>query len=178
MRSAAHARKTVICGSTGCSRSRQKAALTELLDALARTANESATSESTLQDCLERICDYGQWMLGRIGTFAPGQPKGVPQSSIWNCAQPARFDEFIRISNSLDHSLPSARFTDLALREKKAVWASDFLAVSESGRLASAEKFGIRCGFVFPVVVGGEANGYWQMMGAHHKATVSVDEWR
>lgn len=28
------------------------------------------------------------------------------------------------------------------------------------------------------VVVGGEANGYWQMMGAHHKATVSVDEWR
>jgi hypothetical protein len=28
------------------------------------------------------------------------------------------------------------------------------------------------------VVVGGEANGYWQMMGAHHKATVSVDAWR
>lgn len=28
------------------------------------------------------------------------------------------------------------------------------------------------------VVVGGETNGYWQMMGAHHKATVSVDEWR
>lgn len=28
------------------------------------------------------------------------------------------------------------------------------------------------------VVVGGEANGYWQVMGAHHKATVSVDEWR
>jgi hypothetical protein len=28
------------------------------------------------------------------------------------------------------------------------------------------------------VVVGGEANGYWQMMGAHHKATVSVDSWR
>lgn len=28
------------------------------------------------------------------------------------------------------------------------------------------------------VVVGGEANGYWQMMGAHHKATVSVDPWR
>lgn len=28
------------------------------------------------------------------------------------------------------------------------------------------------------VVTGGEANGYWQMMGAHHKATVSVDAWR
>ncbi len=28
------------------------------------------------------------------------------------------------------------------------------------------------------VVTGGEANGYWQIMGAHHRATVSVDAWR
>ncbi len=28
------------------------------------------------------------------------------------------------------------------------------------------------------VVVGGEANGYWQMMGAKHRATVSIDDWR
>ena len=28
------------------------------------------------------------------------------------------------------------------------------------------------------VVVGGETNGYWQMMGARHMATVSVDAWR
>ncbi len=28
------------------------------------------------------------------------------------------------------------------------------------------------------VVVGGESNGYWQMMGARHMATVSVDAWR
>ncbi|MDB5860814.1 MAG: hypothetical protein JWQ76_4503 [Ramlibacter sp.] len=28
------------------------------------------------------------------------------------------------------------------------------------------------------VVTGGEANGYWQMYGARHKATVSIDEWR
>lgn len=28
------------------------------------------------------------------------------------------------------------------------------------------------------VVVGGEANGYWQIMGARHRATVSIDAWR
>jgi hypothetical protein len=28
------------------------------------------------------------------------------------------------------------------------------------------------------VVVGGEANGYWQIMGAKHRATVSIDDWR
>jgi hypothetical protein len=28
------------------------------------------------------------------------------------------------------------------------------------------------------VVVGGESNGYWQIMGARHRATVSIDDWR
>jgi hypothetical protein len=28
------------------------------------------------------------------------------------------------------------------------------------------------------VVVGGETNGYWQIMGAGNRATVSVDDWR
>jgi len=28
------------------------------------------------------------------------------------------------------------------------------------------------------VVVGGEANGYWQIMGAHLRASVSIDDWR
>ena len=28
------------------------------------------------------------------------------------------------------------------------------------------------------IVVGGEANGYWQIMGANYRRTVSVDEWR
>ncbi|GGH36773.1 UGSC family (seleno)protein [Microbacterium album] len=28
------------------------------------------------------------------------------------------------------------------------------------------------------IVVGGETNGYWQIMGARHTATVSVDDWR
>jgi hypothetical protein len=28
------------------------------------------------------------------------------------------------------------------------------------------------------VVVGGETNGYWRIMGANYRGTVSVDEWR
>ena len=28
------------------------------------------------------------------------------------------------------------------------------------------------------VVVGGETNGYWRIMGAKHRATVSIDDWR
>ena len=28
------------------------------------------------------------------------------------------------------------------------------------------------------VVVGGETNGYWQIMGATYRTTVSIDKWR
>ena len=28
------------------------------------------------------------------------------------------------------------------------------------------------------VVVGGEANGYWQIMGANYRKSVSIDDWR
>ena len=28
------------------------------------------------------------------------------------------------------------------------------------------------------VVVGGETNGYWRIMGCNYQKTVSVDEWR
>ena len=28
------------------------------------------------------------------------------------------------------------------------------------------------------VVVGGETNGYWRIMGANYRKTVSVDDWR
>jgi len=28
------------------------------------------------------------------------------------------------------------------------------------------------------VVVGGETNGYWRIMGCNYQATASVDEWR
>ena len=145
---------------------RQKAALAELLEALAREANEAATPEAAMQSCLERICDYGHWMLGRVGIFAPGQSKDVPQSSLWHCPQPARFDEFMRISNTFDHTPPSGKFTNIALREKKPVWVSDFLAVSGLGRLARAAEFGIRSGFVFPVVVGGEVSAFLEFFAA------------
>lgn len=28
------------------------------------------------------------------------------------------------------------------------------------------------------VVVGGETNGYWQIMGAKHRASIKIDDWR
>ena len=138
----------------------RKAELALLLETLARAANEATTPEEALQVCVARICDYGNWTLGRVGIFAPGRARGVPQSSIWHCSQPERFDEFMRISDSFDHTLSAGAFTTAALREKKPVWVSDLSGATGFGRLASAVKHDIQSGFVFPVVVGERAAAF------------------
>ena len=77
--------------------------------------------------------------------------------------------------------VPAGRYWDLQLvqnyRYPRATYGEEPLATKlkagpdELIRFFQEEEINI-------VVVGGEANGYWQIMGAHHKRSVSVDEWR
>jgi diguanylate cyclase (GGDEF)-like protein/PAS domain S-box-containing protein len=141
---------------------KHKAALTELMESLARAANEAATPEEALGACVARICSHGNWILGRVGTFALGQPKTFTRLSIWHGAQDARFEEFIGFSNNFDNTTLIGRFIHTAIREQRSVWVSDFSTVAATGfrRLALAAKSGLRSGFVFPVVVGKEVAAF------------------
>ena len=135
----------------------RKAAITRLMESLARATNEATTPEDALKACLAQICDYGSWTLGRMGTFASGQRLGAPQSSVWHCPQAERFAGFVEISNRYAYTgRPSGQFVSEALRKRRAVWVSDLSTTPGFGRLAEAVKSGIRAGFVFPVVVGDE----------------------
>jgi diguanylate cyclase (GGDEF)-like protein/PAS domain S-box-containing protein len=135
----------------------RKAAITRLMESLARASNEATTPEDALKACLAHICDYGSWTLGRVGTFASGQRLGAPQSSVWHCPQAERFAGFVEISNRYAYTgRQSGQFVSEALRKRRAVWVSDLSTTPGFGRLAEAVKSGIRAGFVFPVVVGDE----------------------
>ena len=133
----------------------RKAELAHLLEALARAANEATTPEEALQACVARICNYGNWILGRVGIFPPGHANEVLQTSIWHCSRPPeQFEEFMRISKDYNHARPAGKFTTVALVEKRPVWIADFSKAQGLERLAAAAKYGIHSGFVFPVVVG------------------------
>jgi len=135
----------------------RKAAITRLMESLARASNEATTPEDALKACLAQICDYGGWTLGRVGTFASGQRLGAPQSSVWHSPQAERFAGFVEISNRYAYTgRLSGQFVSEALRKRRAVWVSDLSTTPGFGRLAEAVKSGIRAGFVFPVVVGDE----------------------
>jgi len=153
---------------------KHKAALIELLEALARATNEAATPEAGMRVCLERICKYGQWDLGHVGLYAPGQTEGIAPSSFWCCDDLLRFGEFIQSTETHFRGRSSGGFLNRAVRERRAVWVEDILVVDSpipkgQGRLRKAQDFGIRSAFVFPVFVGAEIAGFLEFFSTRKR---------
>jgi hypothetical protein len=77
--------------------------------------------------------------------------------------------------------MPAGRYWDLQLVQNYVYTRATFGESPKARYLESAPDAPVRMfeeKDIHVVVVGGEANGYWQMMGARHMATVAVDDWR
>jgi hypothetical protein len=77
--------------------------------------------------------------------------------------------------------MPAARYWDLQLIQNYVYTRATFGDSPKAKYLDVAPDAPVRMfeeEDINVVVTGGEANGYWQMYGARHKATVSVDAWR
>lgn len=78
-------------------------------------------------------------------------------------------------------TMPAARYWDLQLIQNYVYTRATFGESPKARYLNVAPDAPVRMfeeEDIHVVVTGGEANGYWQMMGARHKATVSIDDWR
>ncbi|HUX25049.1 MAG TPA: PAS domain S-box protein, partial [Burkholderiales bacterium] len=137
--------------------SKRKTALAQLLESLARAVNEAATPEEAMKICLSRLCDFGNWTLGRLASTAKwGGDPGIPHESVWYAADLARHAEFIRASRSVRALMDVGRFIHLVLHEKKPVWLPNITEAHGFARRAAALADGLRSAFAFPVVVQGE----------------------
>jgi PAS domain S-box-containing protein len=134
---------------------RRSAALAQLLESLARSANEAVTPEAAMGACLERICGYGRWVIGRVALYHAGHPKSAPWRSIWHTADPGRFAEVIEMSNV---HVPNSGgvLIGRALREQAGVWIEDLQRVAGFKRKLVLVKNGLRSAFAFPVIVQGD----------------------
>ncbi|MBI3067949.1 MAG: PAS domain S-box protein [Betaproteobacteria bacterium] len=139
---------------------RKQVALAQLLESLARVANEAATPEAAMQACLEHTCRHGGWVLAHVGTVTPGQVVGTAQHSVWHTPDPERFAEFIQHSNEVGHTGRRTRFVGKVLREKKPAWIADVSRMPGVSRLSYAAQAGIKAAFAFPVIMRDEAVAY------------------
>jgi len=142
----------------------RSAALAKLLELLAREANEALTPEAAMVTCLERICQYGHWVLGRVAFFEESEPKHAPSRSVWHVTDRGRFDNFIRISENLVPR-PEGMLVARALREHTAVWIEDIERGPAFGRQKSALEHGLRSAFAFPVIVRGNVVAVMEFHG-------------
>lgn len=138
----------------------RKARLSQLMESLARAANEAASAETAMQTCIRIICEYGNWTLGGVGTFAQGRADGIVQTTYWHTRDPGRFARFMHQSKRTDHTAAFGHFVGKVLREKGPVWLVDLSILPLSGRILSAAQAGLRCAFGFPVIVNGEVAAF------------------
>lgn len=93
------------------------------------------------------------------------------------------FDTKVKLIRWLHETaeMPAGRYWDLQLVQNYVYTRATFGESPKARYLESATDAPVRMfeeNDIHVVVVGGEANGYWQMMGARHMATVSIDDWR
>jgi PAS domain S-box-containing protein len=149
----------------------RKAALMQLLEALARSTNEANRPEAAMQACLDRICAYGNWQFGRFVLFAPGQTGGFAPTSLWHCENRAQYAEFVRLSEGISiNTRGIGQFVSRAIRERRAIWLEEFARVPDFGRRDIVDTFGLRAGFVFPVFVSGEIAGFVEFFATETRA--------
>jgi len=137
---------------------RHKTELAQLLEQLARAANEAVSPEAAMETCLARICEHGPWALGRVAVFRPEQSHVRPQRSQWFCTEPARFGNFMRFSDGFAHDSSTGQFIPVVLRDRIPVWLPELAVLDnpQSGRFVKAAEAGLKSAFAFPVIVGGE----------------------
>ncbi|MBI4194435.1 MAG: PAS domain S-box protein, partial [Betaproteobacteria bacterium] len=138
----------------------RKIALLELLETLARATNEATSPEVAMRTCLEQISAYASWSLGRVALLKAGSPVPVVQTSLWHGADSPRFAEFVRQSEDYDYTQASGKFASVVLREKRAVWITEFDKADARRRLLTAINAGLHSAFAFPIIVHGEVAAF------------------
>ena len=135
---------------------RRQIELTQLLEALARAANEARTPEEALQALFKLICAHGRWPIGHVVTFAPDSHGRVQKSSLWQLDDRKDFADIIEQAARFDYSTSKGTFLDIIFNQKKPAWIDDLCTVPVGPRGAALISKGVHAAFGFPVVVGDE----------------------
>jgi len=148
---------------------RRGAALAGLLESLARAANEAMTPEAAMTSCLELICTYGGWVLGRVALYGGGG-RTMPLRSLWHTLNRERFASFIRVRNE---RIPDPRgvFMGRVMREQAAVWVEDLEQAPNFNRGDAPADHGLRSAFGFPIVARGEMVAIIEMFSEEPRAS-------
>lgn len=145
---------------------RKKAQMTELLETLARTANEAPSPGAAIETSLQRIAEHGRWQLAHALIFKQGGGVRNHLLSLWNNADDPRFANFIRESEIHDYSDGEGHFLSRVISNKKPVWIENLDTVQHGSRISRVVATGMRNGFAFPIILRDEVVAVLEFFGS------------
>ena len=131
------------------------AASLEFLRRVTVAANQSQTLEEALSVCLEAICNYAGWSVGRVYLASPSGEEAL-STRIWHLADPERFASFGQVNGS-DAIARGVGLVGRVLASCQPAWSTDLTGKGEFDGAPAATAVGLRSGVAFPVQVGEEA---------------------
>ena len=133
---------------------KRDSALLELLEAVAKAANEGPTVVDAMQVCLHRICAHTGWPVGHALLLGDDQPQLV-SSGVWHLDDADRFAAFTAASTSLTFS-QGVGLPGRVLATGKPAMIPRLALDANFPRGRSAQEAGLQAAFAFPVMVESE----------------------
>ncbi|MBE7182980.1 MAG: GGDEF domain-containing protein [Methylobacterium mesophilicum] len=138
----------------------EKSRALELLEAIARTANEGQRVEKALRFAVEAICRHLGWQFGHVflapETACPeGEAKQLRGAGIWHAEDEKRIAPFL--AASLKKTIPLGKgLPGAVMASGQAQWMVDVVEDASFLRKEPARLAGLCSAFAFPVLVQSE----------------------
>jgi signal transduction histidine kinase len=132
---------------------REMVAMVVLLRKTAVAANEATSVDEALRFCLDEVRKFTGWPLGHVYDRAEDGSEKVVPSDLWSLDDPARFDDFMRVTKTMSF-VAGVGLPGQVLASGKPAWFADVARDSRAPRADTAKATGIGAGSAFPVLAG------------------------
>ncbi len=136
----------------------QAAAEVRLFHELASVASSRASSDDSLQQCLDMVCAYVGWPIGHLYVMASDASGELAPSNVWHLADPQAFEVFRSVTEQTRFT-PGIGLPGRVLSSGEPAWIPDVQEDENFPRAKLAEDIGVRGAFAFPVQVGSHTVG-------------------
>jgi signal transduction histidine kinase/ActR/RegA family two-component response regulator len=127
----------------------------ELLQTVAAAANAVDEPDEAFRLALERICEFTGWPVGHVCMFSHEDASVLCSSGVWFGADDARLAPFREASGSVTFA-PGVGLPGRVLASRAPVWIEDVTAEANFPRAPAAGASGLKGGFAFPALIGGD----------------------
>ncbi|VAX18001.1 hypothetical protein MNBD_NITROSPINAE04-148 [hydrothermal vent metagenome] len=124
----------------------------KLIQKIAVAANEALTVDEAMLTCIGEVCGYTGWEIGHV--YIPDAEGICIPTDLWHVKKTERFDAFLKATMNTAFE-PGVGLPGRVYKSGEPAWVRDVTNDTNFPRAKTAEEVGMKAGFAFPVLGGG-----------------------